>query len=1369
MSKPLLSPAGVVRLTAGQAESALRQLVAELDEAKVLHRRAIALLSAVAASEPHLATFDYELLVEGTVGAGEVDAFRKFRGDLNDAAKEQGLSLSLEADTNRKSGATGRQCWFEGAPLTAQQIERSSSATTTQGPTVPSDGLPQEAVETRRRAAAARTTLSVHIDHAADQLDTARKLGESLGLRLGLLPQFILNDVSSIVTTCELLGGQEFSQVQARRDDADVIVVILSYSWLNDNSTHAPWSANQFVVPICGELVPTALTNGMVDLGKETALGVFRPTESWPKQKERQGGFADALVEHLATELPKQAPRDSQQRFDRDTPLEHGTHIPGEGVRFDLAARGADWAASAASRSRRPDAVQVVDFLERWACSAEYKPYGVILGETGSGKTTAAKVLNNRLNERWRAQSPGDQELAPLSIYLDLRLVDTTHRRSPDLHSLINNIIAKVWSTDEARSIDSESVLDQVRNHGALLIFDGLDEVLVHLDDQEGRDFVRQLWRALPPPSAAGPAKHGGSPGRLLLTCRTHYFPSIHAERSFLGGEDREGGIEKRYEAVHLLPFTATQIRAYFDHFLSHTRSPGTDEATPPLSTDAAMALLAEIHNLTELAERPYNLLLIASQVERLEQVRASGGAVSLSTLYDGFVTDWLHRDDGKHQFDIPQKRLLMELLATQLWRDGTRSMGYAALDEWLSVQLDEVPSLRRWFQQQRPDLSRLVEDLRTATFVVRPGVDRFEFAHSSLLEFFLASHLARGLTTSDAVTWAVPQPSDETLTFLADLMGSLAQDPERTEEFEAAKRTLQSLGDSYTPRATELAFRYCVMAPRSGAPVRTLAGFSLAGASLRHMTLDGLSDHLLNISNCDLRGADLRDMRVSRARFDGSNLSGARLDRAELHGCSLHQVRMDDADLSGTIFRDCRLTALDLEVGRTNRTRLLRCDTTDTTRSPPSAPAILEALNIASGEITPATPSVACGALQAFPKGHTSSVLGVAYSPDGTRIATASDDNTARIWDTTTGETLHTLTGHNSSVRGVAYSPDGTRIATASDDNTARIWDTTTGETLHTLTGHTSSVLGVAYSPDGTRIATASDDNTARIWDTTTGETLHTLTGHTNWVLGVAYSPDGTRIATASWDNTARIWDTTTGETLHTLTGHTNWVLGVAYSPDGTRIATASWDNTARIWDTTTGETLHTLTGHTNSVLGVAYSPDGTRIATASGDNTARIWDTTTGETLHTLTGHTNSVWGVAYSPDGTRIATASDDNTARIWDTTTGETLHTLTGHNSSVRGVAYSPDGTRIATASDDNTARIWDTTTGETLHTLTGHTSSVLGVAYSPDGTRIATASDDNTARIWDTTTGETLHTLTGHTNWVLGVAYSPDGTRIATAS
>jgi WD40 repeat protein/tRNA A-37 threonylcarbamoyl transferase component Bud32 len=400
---------------------------------------------------------------------------------------------------------------------------------------------------------------------------------------------------------------------------------------------------------------------------------------------------------------------------------------------------------------------------------------------------------------------------------------------------------------------------------------------------------------------------------------------------------------------------------------------------------------------------------------------------------------------------------------------------------------------------------------------------------------------------------------------------------------------------------------------------------------------------------------------------------------------------------------------------------------------------------------------------------GHADQVRSAAYSPDGSRIVTASWDKTARIWDSRTGTQLAVISGHADRVRWAAYSPDGSRIVTASWDKTARIWDAHTGRQLAVLIGHENFVVCAAYSPDGTRIITASYDKTARIWDARTGAQLAVLSGHGDKVRSAAFSPDGSRIVTASWDKTARIWDARTGAQLAVLTGHENFVVSAAYSPDGTRITTGSVDQTARIWDGRTGAQLAVLSGHTGDVNSAAYSPDGAHIVTTSADKTARIWDARTGAQLAVLSGHDKEVDSAFYSPDGTRIVTASNDKTARIWDARLGKQLAVLASHENIVGSAAYSPDGARIVTASFDKTARIWDARTGEPLVKLAGHDGFVVFAAYSPDGTRIVTLSNDKTARIWDSRSGNQLTVLAGHENYLNAGAYSPDGTRIVTAS
>ncbi|MBL0928090.1 MAG: protein kinase [Phycisphaerales bacterium] len=324
---------------------------------------------------------------------------------------------------------------------------------------------------------------------------------------------------------------------------------------------------------------------------------------------------------------------------------------------------------------------------------------------------------------------------------------------------------------------------------------------------------------------------------------------------------------------------------------------------------------------------------------------------------------------------------------------------------------------------------------------------------------------------------------------------------------------------------------------------------------------------------------------------------------------------------------------------------------------------------------------------------GHTAAVRSAAVSPDGTRIVTASGDQTARLWDAHTGAPLGEPMTHDGGVNSAAFSHDGTRIVTASDDCTARLWDAHTGAPLGEPMTHDGGVNSAAFSHDGTRIVTASDDQTAQLWDAHTGAPLGQTMTHDDWVRSAAFSHDGTRIVTASDDQTARLWDAHTGAPLGQTMTHDGGVNSAAFSHDGTRIVTASRDQTARLWDAHTGAPLGQTMTHDGGVNSAAFSHDGTRIVTASGDQTARLWDAHTGAPLGEPMTHDGGVNSAAFSHDGTRIVTASDDQTAQLWDAHTGAPLGQTMTHGGTVWSAAFSHDGTRIVTASNDRTARVW----------------------------------------------------------------------------
>lgn len=400
--------------------------------------------------------------------------------------------------------------------------------------------------------------------------------------------------------------------------------------------------------------------------------------------------------------------------------------------------------------------------------------------------------------------------------------------------------------------------------------------------------------------------------------------------------------------------------------------------------------------------------------------------------------------------------------------------------------------------------------------------------------------------------------------------------------------------------------------------------------------------------------------------------------------------------------------------------------------------------------------------------EGHTNWVRSVYFSFDGEILASASDDKTLMLWNTTTGQRLKTLTGHRERVWSVAFSPNGKTLASASEDRTVRLWDIHTGECTKILERHTSWVRSVAFSLDGSFLASGSSDKTVILWNANTGEYSTTLKGHTARVRAVTFSPDSKTLASGSDDHTIRLWHIPSGQHLRTLEGHTGWVRSVAFSPNGSILASASEDHQIILWNTRTGQRQQTLSEHTARVWSVTFIDENVLIS-SSDDKIVKLWDVHTGRCLKTLQGHTDWAWSIVFHPEGNILVSGNDDKSLKFWDIETGEAYKFLSGHTNRIRTIAMSQDGSTIASGSDDQSIKLWDVQTGQLLKTLVDHTDRVLCVAFSPDGDRLVSGGDDKALRIWDINTGECRQTQESHKNWVWSVTFSPDGSAIASGS
>ena len=655
--------------------------------------------------------------------ADPVERFRAFRATLRKLAIDRGIELDCQVDGHKHAPPAARRCWFDGEDDSDQRFARLSGAATAELPGEP-------AVDARARRAVRVCIDGPQTEHA-DNL--AGMLRDALAVD---------RDLDVEVSDTRPLAGESPVEVlaeQVRR--ADVVVCLLTIGHLGKRARDDLGDA--LVVPVAIEHLAPA-----IDLrGFDTPFALDGCPFASSRRKPR---FVAGLRDHIAGRIER-AMKPVARAWGRLLPDDDGPIVDARALRTSLDRQPPDY-------GQRVDAtVDVQEYLREWADNPSGRPYLVIFGEYGMGKTTACQVLTRRLLER-RDAGDGD---ARLPIYLDLRRLGDVKHREPTLEAILDDLLLRVWQAGAAEPpATAAEVVEQVQRRGAVVIFDGLDEVLVHLSDTQGQALLRELWKILPPSLLSDP-QAGADAGRVVMTCRTHFFRTLRDQHTFFRGEERESVGEGSYAALHLLPFEPEQVRAYLER-----REGGG------AGVDRALELIGTVHNLAELVQRPFTLRLVADQIGALERRIASGGRVDAAALYEELVATWLDRDQGKHQLDPRHKLRLMSELAAELWREGQRSLPVDRLEAWLHRRLDSDEELGRWFRLKRIDVDLLAEDLRTATFVVRPGAEDFEFAHTSLLEYFLARHLADALLTDDpAAAWALPAASVETLDFLGEIV----------------------------------------------------------------------------------------------------------------------------------------------------------------------------------------------------------------------------------------------------------------------------------------------------------------------------------------------------------------------------------------------------------------------------------------------------------------------------------------------------------------------------------------------------------------------------------------------------------------------
>jgi len=397
----------------------------------------------------------------------------------------------------------------------------------------------------------------------------------------------------------------------------------------------------------------------------------------------------------------------------------------------------------------------------------------------------------------------------------------------------------------------------------------------------------------------------------------------------------------------------------------------------------------------------------------------------------------------------------------------------------------------------------------------------------------------------------------------------------------------------------------------------------------------------------------------------------------------------------------------------------------------------------------------------------HLDGIMAMGISPDSRVIATGAGfaEKTIKLWNPDSDKPLGELTGHQAWICTLAFSPDGTLLASGSADQTIRLWDTKTWTEITTLRGHDDEVYSLAFSADGRRMITGGKDGSVRLWQIPPAKRPPALRTLPDPCSKFALSLDSRRLVTVGNDYV--LWDLDTGEKLATLTELRGYDANCTFSPDGRQLLTGGRKGKIRIWDFERNSLSEFDTGRDADIAGVATlrTTNSQLVSWSFSPLRLWIWNFDTRKVVHEFEPSGPPSWQGNFSHQGD-MAVGFGDGSVTVWKADAGWAQTNFPAHRRNVVGTCFTPDGRTLATGGEEGTAKLWDVATLREIVTLRGHLRSIHDLDISPDGRRLATAAGGaETIKLWDLHTHQELITLAGEGVLVLALRFSPDGNKI----